>query len=47
MANVHPIVYALKKEKDKQARRVLLVTRLAISDVYLNKKSKKKILKLI
>lgn len=47
MATVHPIVYAVKKVKDKHRRRLLLLERLMISDIYLNKKSKKKILKLI
>lgn len=45
---LHPIVFALKQVKnDRYTRRVILLQRLIINDVHLNKKSKKKILKLI
>lgn len=52
MAHIHPIVSAMKQIKGdtpqaKQARLAILVERKVISDIYLNKKSKKKILKLI
>lgn len=44
---LHPIVYAVKKVKDKQARRQLIGQRLVVADIYLNKKSIKKLIKLI
>lgn len=50
MAKDHPIVNALKKEKGKdakQARRIKLAYRLYIGDPYIDKKSWKKIFKLI
>ncbi len=47
MANVHPIVRQLKKLDTKIERRILFAQRLVVADIYLNKKSRKKVVKLI
>jgi hypothetical protein len=45
--HLHPFVFTLQKEKDIPTRRVMYIIRKKIGDVYFNKKSTKKIAKLI
>lgn len=47
MATIHPIVRAVKSLNSKKDRRRLLLQRAAVADLSLNKKSLKKLLKLV